>query len=222
MKKLILLVIFCLGISFGIFSQEKDITENEFSQIYNISTQQLKDNSYRVRQIFENENNNIISPFGNSIVSEIVSPNKKRIISERKAPKSNQVTEIIILGDKRYVRVGSEDWKEKPLQQSEKTDKTSPLIIIESDGYKLIGTETLNGEKTNVYQRSGTKKFASNANSKTVVYLFKSTYWFNKNGFLLKYVGEEQTPDIKVKKISRQIWIYEYDDSIKIEAPKMP
>jgi hypothetical protein len=48
----------------------------------------------------------------------------------------------------------------------------------------------------------------------------KITYWFNKDGLVVKYLNEENVLTESLKITSTHMWIYEYNPKdLKIEAP---
>lgn len=103
--------------------------------------------------------------------------------------------------------------KKKPL--SKRSVKANQL----SNEIKYRGKETLNGEEVDVYDISKITRFTSEKSTKPDL-ASKITYWFNKDGLVVKYLNEENVLTDVMKITSTTVWIYEYNPKdLKIEAP---
>ncbi len=226
MKKLILLMLLNMFIVIQVFSQERIITDNELSAKINKSTQSLKGRIYRLRTTIITEVDGIQQSQNRILVREFNPPDRRRYVSELIMPNTKRVVETIIIGDKKYVRNDSESWVvsnvASKIPKEKIPSKNVRKVQIISTEVKYVGKDVLNGKSLDVYEQLTKTKLTSEKSKSFTDLEQKSKYWFDAAGFVIKYTNEELNLSAPMKLITRQTWIYEYDDGIKIEAPKMP
>jgi hypothetical protein len=117
-------------------------------------------------------------------LSEYVPVDKQRFVSELKTPTLTTKIETIRIGEKKYTRKDSGEWKEVTIEK-----KTPPKgnikIIVEADEYRYIGQEIVSGQNAEIYQRNTKHKITSEKNSAESFSTIKAKYWFNKNRLII-------------------------------------
>lgn len=201
------------------FAQEKVVTEEELTALKNNAYGKLKDKIYRVTMISKSyKNASDLSPnyFINE-VSEYVPPDRVRRLRETKNEQGASRTEAILIGQKTYVKLKNEDWKELPPLEDKsfggiKADVSDRQKTVE---VKYKGQTTIKNQSADLYEIRVTRKYDSPTFRSITVDIER--YWLNKDGMFLKRESESKRDSEKA--ILHIIWEYEYDPSIKIEAP---
>lgn len=213
---LIVLTIFLI-FAFSASGQERVITETEFKEILTKGEQNLKDKIYRLtktREIFPDRN--LSSESINIEINEYVPPNKWREVVELKSPSKNTKTERLWDGKNLYERENDGEWKKYSGGGSiGGSIKSGRITTI----YKFVEKATLNNQNVNVYEVETNRKATKFTQTSMfeVHYIERTKYWISEDGFFLKKLSESEIAGSK--SLVREIWIYEYDPTIKIEAP---
>lgn len=227
MKKLInwasLLLLICVSITSS-HAQKREIPQKEFSEILVLTKNNAGKLNYRtvstVQVKREGESN---FEQIQKITSEFAPPNRRDIseLTYKNSPRT-EVFEAIKIGEIRYERRNSGEWKIEPqktavLPSSAKIEPTPPLVKNYYLGEANIGNQT-----AEIYQREfEIKRESKNTQTgKTEEHLSKrmETYWISREKLTLKMEMEDVFIQ-PVKSISKRTIIYEYDPKIKIEAP---
>ena len=175
--------------------------------------------SLRTQQAYRVRSTSVVSAAGGQTttsVREFVAPDRTHNIEDGR--------EVIIIGKIMYVKKGGEwqnlgtqmsDMAEKMKQRvqqlspAEKADATKGLTA----NYTSLGDETLDGIPTAVYEMHGA--FDTNVQGVGSIAML-TKYWIAKSdGLFRKEESDGEEAGMKVKTTR----IYEYDPSIKIEAP---
>ncbi len=216
--KIILALAFISICFVNIFGQIKTINKDEFITVFDKWKQYSEQKTYRVKTVSESEINGNPSSRSEESYFEYAPPDKQKFVSELKTPTFNAKIETIQIGEKKYTRKDSGEWKEVTIEK-----KTPPKgnikIIVEADEYRYIGQEIVSGQNAEIYQRNTKHKITSEKNSAESFSTIKAKYWFNKNGLILKIETETEVVAPISKSFSRRTSIYEYDPNFKIEAP---
>lgn len=214
--KIILALAFIFICFVNIFGQAKTVSKDEITTVFDKWKQYSKQKTYRIKTVSEFGVNGISNK--SEDLSEYVPADKQRFVSELKTPTLTTKIETIRIGEKKYTRKDSGEWKEVTIEK-----KTPPKgnikIIVEADEYRYIGQEIVSGQNAEIYQRNTKHKITSEKNSAESFSTIKAKYWFNKNGLILKIETETEVVAPISKSFSRRTSIYEYDPNFKIEAP---
>lgn len=205
----------CFVISFG---QAKTISEDEFKAIYNKWSLLSKDKTYRIKITSESKLNGNPSNYNQESFSEYAPPDKKRFVSILKTPRLSTKIETIHIGEKQYTRKDEGEWREVTAKENAPSINDRK-ISVESNEYKYLSGEIINGQKTEVYERITKQKINNEKTSRESHSTIKTKYWFDKNGLLLKMMNETELISGIMTSVSTRIYDYEYDPNIKIEAP---
>jgi hypothetical protein len=194
------------------------IEENKFTVILAKATENLKGRTYRLTKTEETFADRDAEPEATSKnILEVVPPNKGREVSELKSAEKNAKTERIWDGKNLYERKNDGEWRKySGGGNGGGGDFVSGRITTT---FKFVGQELLNGRKTNVYERESHRianKFTRTSQIQ-VEYIEKTRYWINEDGSYLKSVKESEIANSK--SLVRETAVYEYDNSITIEAP---
>ncbi len=214
--KIILALAFISICFVSIFGQAKTVSKDEITTIFDKWKQQSKQKTYRIKTVSEFGVNGISNK--SEDLSEYEPTDKQRFVSELKTPRLTTKIETIRIGEKKYTRKNSGEWKEVAIEKKT-LPKGNNKIVVEADEYRYIGQETVSGQNTEVYERNTKHKITSEKSSKESFSTIKVKYWFNKDGLMLKTEMETEIVSGIAKSFSRRTSIYEYDPNIKIEAP---
>jgi hypothetical protein len=202
-----------------IFGQAKIVEENDFNILFNKWKQESKQKTYRVRTVSESEINGNPSSRSEESYFEYAPPDKRKFVTELKTPTFNTKIETIQIGEKKYTRKDLGDWKESIAVEEKTPPKGKNKITVETDEFKYIGQEKVNGQNAEIYERNTKHKITSEKNSNESLPTMKVKYSFNKDRLLLKIEMETEIVSGITKSFSLRTSTYEYDLNIKIEAP---
>lgn len=197
-----------------VFGQEKLIEKKDYQEITTKAYANLKGKAYRTIYTYETfPDRNSSTTKSSKTITERVPPDRFRWIFESDGEKK----EIIQIGPKRYIKLNNNEWK---------VDDGAGLgngagggAQVESESYKLIATNSLNGQIVDVYEKTEKLKNFS-AGDENRQEIWTTRYWIAKDGLLMKAEHEYET--VSTKSLVREVTIYEYDPNIKIEAPVKP
>jgi hypothetical protein len=218
MKNLILLMIICLGIASSSLSQVKDITAQDYRQVFRTAVDKLSEKSWRNSVKDENlEDGKVIRR--KMILEEFVLPKKRRYTYTEISGKSTTKLELIQINDTYYCRKNNEPW--------EKSDSwctgegPSGFTGIIKSTYTVEDIKSGN-QVIKLYSQYTTHK-NSFSNEKEKIYFWQSKFWINGEGFIIKQEnvsGLDKTETIYRKRIEN----YQYNpkDIKPIKAPKIP
>jgi hypothetical protein len=215
------LVLSLVLISIGL-GQAKSISEDQFARINEKSRELQFGMNYRVKQTRTSKVNGVQSSPNELSVNEFIRPDKKRHVSEMTAGNATRKVELIVIGNKKYSRRENGSWKVSVLEKKEEKSLSQGSVQTNqlSNEIKYRGKEKLNGEEVDVYDISKITKSTSEKKQTQPDLASKITYWFNKDGLVVKYLNEENVLTESLKITSTQMWIYEYNPKdLKIEAP---
>ena len=134
-------------------------------------------------------------------------------------------SEIIQIGDKRFTKQPAGEWKLVTAQATgdgwgsgsgvgsatgTKTDP--PKINLECE---YVGTSEIKGVLVDQYKKVRTITFSTPNGRRTRIVAKK--YWFDKKGLLVREISDDDFAG--ATKSYRTVVEYEYDPTIKIEAP---
>lgn len=215
--KITLILFICLTGFSLCFGQEKVITQNEFDVVYAKWKRQSKDKSYRVKQTLESKLNGTDSNRREESTSEYAPNDKRRFVFTLKTPIVTK-SETIYIENKKYTRKNEGEWKEELIKPKVST-QSERKIEVESNEYKYLGQETINTQATEIYVHIAKHKINNEKTSKNSSSTYTTKYWFDKNGLLHKMESEVEIITGMMKSSSKRTYFYEYDPTIKIEAP---
>jgi hypothetical protein len=217
MKKLILLMIICLGVTTCLLSQTKDITEQEYRQSFRSASDKLSEKSWRNSLKSESlENGKVIST--KFILEEFVLPRKRRYIYTETSKKSTIKYELIQLDDTYYCRKNNEPWKKSDSWCT--GEGPSGFTGIIKSTYTVEDIKS--GNQVNKLYSQYTTHKNSFSDDKEKVYYWQSKFWVNDEGFILKresVSGLDKTETIYSKRI--ESYQYNPKDIKPIKAPKI-
>jgi hypothetical protein len=222
--------IFCLAfVLFAVAAataQEKTIEKAEFDAVSRPSMRKYLGQSYRQTTTTQNiidDSTNL--PILSKTVFEHTAARASRMVYEFSSPTLNVKRETITVGGKIYSRIDGGEWTEKKLETPRPMVESSLKMVEEKIAYKSLGTELLNGEKTDVYEKIQNQKRINESTGGETFSIVTTKYWYGKDGGILK---QEQQMEIRVKlpadpkeKITRHsmVNVWELDPEIKIEEP---
>jgi hypothetical protein len=222
MKTILALTFIFIGF-INAFGQSKTISKDEFFNAFKKWEQQSKEKIYRIRIIKEVQINGNPTNRVEESYSEYVPPDKRRVVYELKTPTFNSkietiLIETILIGEKKYTRRNSGEWREVIVKEKA-APKNDKKITVESDEYKFVGQETINGQNAVLYERVTKHKITLEKNPTESFSTIRTRCWFDKDGLLLKSETETEVVSGITKSLTRGISVYQYDLNIKIEAP---
>lgn len=211
-------LIFCSFLS--IHAQGKTVSEQELTALINNANKKLSESNYRSisnSKSFKRSSDKTFNQFVTNVV-EYISPDHRHTIYEFKSKEMNSRLETISIGQKKYVKRNSEDWKEIAASENEfgfggQTGNIDGEVLIER---KYKGSEILKNQNAELYEIATTRKY--NLPNFKYVYTVTERLWFAKNGTFLK--KESETREDNGKITYYDILEYEYNPkNLKIEAP---
>lgn len=171
--------------------------------------QQLKQKSYRATQTTVN----LASDEKITSSVEYLAPDRYRVIQN--VP-GRQKREIILVGNKGYIREGNGEWQQAPfdigaLVKAFRDPAALNQLLKGVKNGKQVGQERVNGVQTRVYTYDSTFDNPSGEDIRS-----KNRIWIGaKDGLPYKSESEGEFANVKSKTTS----IYDYKAEIKIEAP---
>lgn len=203
--KILALFVICLCAIQGIFGQ-RSADSKELRELQTKAQELRRIKSYRITtttEVFDETGTTLKYKYQS--VSESIPPDRYRYEMTYISDGLTKKSEVITIGEKRYVRKDDEAWK---------LDESEPeygVGVGNSSNVKLVEETTFNGQRVKIYQET-TRSYSDAYERSSII-----KYWFNTDGELLK--TEDESKDEKTKNISRSVAIYQYDPNIKIEAP---
>jgi len=215
MKRIIFLIVFCLGTVFGAFGQTQEITEGEYWGQYRLATGKPFEKSKRI--VTKEENYGEKYSYTREIIDEFLNPDRRRYVETHKEGKRTSKIELIQIGEIFYCRTIESAWK-----QSEKW--CGPMRLSSLPGAKTskftVEETKINNRTVKLYQQYVTYKneYFSTKDREAFNYL-DDKFWVDGNGFIFK--REWEIGLLEPKKIfEKRLTTYEYNlKDLKIEAP---
>jgi hypothetical protein len=229
------LILFCLSLT-GICAQQRKLISRETAQqACNKAFENLNKVSYRKtiegKTSTQDENTLILTQKG---FEEFIPPNKKRLLLETKPIRSTSsadkffVTETVWIDGFKYSRdeLTTNAWRKFVEELQPFQPQRFPPASDQNVKYFLTENADLNGQNANLYELVIETKLQQK-DSRTglineIVKLFKAKFWIFKNDLLLRW-EEEMDNDLwnLYRKTVRNVYNYEYNSNIRIEAPKI-
>lgn len=203
---------FCLTISAQekIDSASQTITKEQFYATFQKAREKTQTRKRRVKYMSQTD-----SPTTEDkrlLFSEFVPPNRERFVFDfYEADKLRRYEEIRI-GATTYVRYDEENWRKKTEPEIARAYGKGGEIKTE---FLLIKSQIINNQTTDLYQETETSSYPSLPNSKPTIEITK--FWINSDGLLVKY--SRSTTDKSLGELLNRIEDYEYDATIRINAP---
>lgn len=185
--------------------QRKVITAKNFDYIDSKAKLLLATTSYRIIKTSDSE----------KTVEEYVPPDRNHISSEYSMNGKSWTMEWITIGRKMFERKNGGRWKKISFSDSR---FISPVNTASGTDYFSDGSVVIDGKKADVFVVVWRSKDHVPVLNLEISATGKTTYWYDGDGRRLKVLYETQL-DNKEKTQSIRTAIYEYDPTIKIEAP---
>jgi hypothetical protein len=209
-------------VSLNVYGQRKEISREEFLDAYKKAGEKIKTIAFRItikNELYRGNEWEIIQ----SDVADFVPPDRRHTITEVTAPNGKKIfIERILIGNDDYKRENGGNWI-KRTSNTTNQQQNNPIKTVENDS-KFYLTENIqfNNQTANLYEVLAEYKIttpirATHERKETISYR-KEKRWISRDGLLLKMEMEDEFQGTQ-KSNSRRTWIYEYDASIKIEAP---
>jgi hypothetical protein len=222
MKKLILLMIFCLGMAIGGFSQVKAITKAQYDLVQENSQSKIDKIPRRViTTTISYENGKVASKETLTIETFLPDGERWNSITEKDGVVTDKL-QIIYLGNYEYRKEGENDWKKTCVKNCSKSEQGKPYGIV--GGKELPKVQqfltldtTIDNKPINFYIFYRVYDYGKTLN------FYEHKEWINSDGLIIK--EESKTSDVFPSNItSYETVTYEYNpkDIKPIEAPKMP
>ena len=201
------------------FSQKQDITEAKFNELIEQAKVKLTQVSYREKESTTGYDVGTSAEY----IREHLPPDRSRALSVQKTATGTTRTEVIWIGNVKYLKLNEEDWKKEEPKPSTGTSGsgsgsgsgTAPSKPDIKQRYEYLGTEKLNGIVTEHYQMTRTITF--NLSNGPYVRKNSRSCWYNKDGMLIKMLFEDRMGN----RTYRVVTEYAYDVNLKIEAPEI-
>lgn len=198
-------------------SQTKAITEEKFNEMIEQAKAKRSKVAYRQKESTVGYDADTSAEF----ITEVTPPDRSYTISVRKNAKGTTRTEVIWIGKVKYLKLNQEEWKKEEVRQVDSMSGagSGSGLVSESSkpdikqSYELRGTEKINGILTERYEMAKTITF--NMTNGTYVRKNSRSYWYNKDGMLVKAILEDKIGS----RTYRVVTEYDYDVNFKIEAP---
>jgi hypothetical protein len=201
-------------------SQQKTIKKQDFEKIEKKAKQLLATLAYRVTKT-EEESSKKDGEFRiwHKTIEEYVPPDRSHILSAYTLDDGKSWTnEYITIGKRKFERKNKDPWK-KP---SESHFPFGNIVSEFSTQYFEDLPVLVDGKTVNVYVVVKKSKIRGGTIPPfEMTCRINFTYWYDSDGRPLKRVGESECKEAKLpSSYDRETDIYEYDSTIKIEAPK--
>ncbi len=214
--------VICLACS-SVYGQKREISKEMFNDSYKKAGENTGKLSHRIISegyVYRDEESQIRSV--EKGISEIASPNRSRFSIEHKNNELNTISyfELIKIDGVEYKRRNNGEWKkENTVINPNPTNSKSSRSEAK---YYLTENARLNNQTADLFELEVEYKHQTtnpvNRQMSESTTCRKEKRWISKDGLLLKLeMVDENTNPRKIN--SRRIWVYEYDPTIKIEAP---
>lgn len=213
-KRNFFLFIFCFCFTVNIFSQSKQITENEYYQAYRNARNKLSNISYRETTKEEYYKDKKQSDTAETVI-EFLPPNMEHYFFTENYSGQIRKDELIKIGETYFCRNKSGNWEKS--QNWCAAMRLSGLSNIVESKFSVEETK-INNKPTKLYQSYITTKGISEKD-KEVLYYHEDKFWVSNEGLLMRQEMESGT--IEPKKVtSKTSVLYELNPkNLKIEAP---
>ncbi len=216
-------VLVILTIFFSIaLSQDGKLTEKEINLVRNNARKALGVVAHREKMIsvLTDDKLKVTQTYGFS--KEFLPPDRNHFMLEYRTPTEVLRSESVFIGAKGYSKVGKEHWKLDPNAGRESgldtlADWNLDSSEVSSQTVAVVHrpTEFIGKLVTDFYEITTRQEFEKGNKSNENVYV--SRYWFDKKGRIVK--AERESTSTNSKSLIRRTSMYEYDESITIEAP---
>jgi hypothetical protein len=225
-NKIIFLFAFILAaFALSISAQQKAETfsEENLRNTTKTAQQKLKGAVYREKTRSESYKNGDSAPsYVENTVTEIVPPDRRHYFEEKIYGEETKTFESITIGEDFYFRFNDGEWKTGGFGRGSGSGQGSGVgsgekrITIENKTERIFTRNAaLGGQTANLFETIKTHSYSYRSNIYSII--TKSAYWFDSKGRFIKWSDEYENTELKI--ISRSIREYEYDPTIKIEAP---
>ena len=209
--------VFCLSCSISLLAQARILTEAEFKAAQNNGFKKLESSPHRVNR--KAEGNYGVTGAGAkyfvSETSEILPPDRSRSTLIRRVSGGNERTERVTIGERKYLREGGGAWQLEPTDQNRYTIKGDPVRNKESKVFRSLGITNIGKVRVEGFEDLTSRKYESAKGQYTTNYLER--FWIDEKGRFLRRESKITEGDNRV--LMHSLSEYEYDPSIKIEAP---
>lgn len=202
--------------------QANTFNENDLYALRRTAYGKLEGEIYRLTAVDVVYNNgNSAATRTEKTIREVVPPDRYHEITETTTAKGIERREQITVAKRTFLKRNNEEWKE--IYSSGGSGYGSGngsggggRIQIENKTERILKKgETVSSQTVDLYETVHIIRYRLRSDVFSVI--TKSSDWFDKNGLLVKSAYEYENTETKL--ISRSTKDYEYDPSIKIEAP---
>jgi hypothetical protein len=200
----------------SLFGQRKEISKAKFVAIREAAYSKLEKSAYRVKWT-PSINEASIADGREAVISstsEFAPPHKKRVITVWKTATGTREEETIRIADKEFTKIDGH-WKtlEKPVNRF--TAVGDVLKPVDDETYLHVGSEQLRGVNAEIYEEIVHTEYTYD--NRKITYTTLNRLWIGMDGRLLKAEWKQSGSNGVVT--SSSISDYEYDPTIRIEAP---
>lgn len=228
--KSILCLLVILFASIGAYAQAETLTFLQFDSVYNRAMKfwamdEWKGRPFRKTTLMHDFLENFPqTDYTMKTTIEYRTPTQYSGVYENNLAGKKKKHEWIQLDDKHYSRLDDGEWQEggpgTPTAFNVKRT-TLPDTFDEKSDYRYLGIEKLDGQPMNVYEKTVVSKRFYEAKGIEWISTATTKYWIGATGALLK------SDMVRVTRISGKTYrdfvtmFWEWDDTIKIVAPKL-
>jgi hypothetical protein len=215
-SRILLLTIACFALAVNVFSQQKEITKEQYYQSFRGAKDKASKVSRRSidkREYFRNSKLHLTQ----ETVDEFLSPDKRRYFVIEKFDDRITKDELIKIGDIYYCRKNDGDWKQS--QNWCSGGSASGISNIVSSKYTVEEIK-LNNETVKFYRQLTTYKntYSPDKDREGLSY-WESKFWLNSDGLIQREERKQGLLDSE-KIYNQTVTTYEYNPkNLKIEAP---
>lgn len=218
-NSILLLGVFLSLAASSVFSQPREITKAEFEATERAARSKLQGATYRMRTTWSSSKAAIESEHGSltSSVSECAPQDRRRTVLTWQTAKGPRTEETISIDGEEVVRTNDGPWGKRKEFDRFTMIGGSPPKQTESATYRYIGSESIRGVDAEVYEENMYREF--DYGDHTSSYSSLKRIWVTKDGRLVR--TEEKFGGSRGTVTSSSYSDYEYDETIKIEAPSI-
>ncbi|SRR5258708_25370784 len=200
------------GLGTSALAQDSKISSEEFDRVRSTYKDFLAKEPYRIRFTHETfPYDDAKEPETTSVwMTEFVQPDREHNYYGVNSSEPSRKYERIVIGTRIFTNRDGK-WKELERSGGGFGLSSGPSSIE----YFIRGSEMIGKLKTTIYEVVTGSKFARGAGPWQTSF-HRQKYWISKDGRIRKSVGEG---DALITKRNRTTEVYEYDPTIKIEAP---
>lgn len=187
----------------------------DFEKMVSNGNKALEGKAYRKKATFETfEDGKIISAETRQNMTEVLPPDKSRLVSISNRDGKERKFENITIGPRDWVRTDDGPWMIPLIGTVRDRGVGTGKMIFAS--YKNLGKTELAGVKVAIYEKiEKSDEYTNDSPRKTVIRTER--YWIDDKGLIRQAVDKTET--VGTKKLIRSTKVYEYDPKIKIEPP---